>query len=342
MSASDSLFIVLGSDDRYAMPLSVTLYSTLRRLPADSAPVVMVVDAGITAPNRHRVERVISNAHPATDVEWVDPEVDQFADLRTTSWGSPASYLPLLIPALAPDRNRALYLDSDLLVRTDLTELWDSQPVGSATPLAAVRDFGFLRLADALKGDAAARLGLDGEAPYFNSGVMLMNLGVWRETQIPERAFEFARDHPDAMRFTDQDALNAVTQGDWHQLDERWNVLIGSIDRLIELRAGSPTDQEALRHHLLDDPHIVHFSGPQKPWKPGYRRTARAEYLAEVEKSGWFDTPSEHRAWARSRAMRSPFARAKRVTTKALWPAVVGARNLRARVRGQKVENRDD
>ena len=342
MSASDSLFIVVGSDDRYAMPLAVTLCSALGRLPADTTPVVMVVDGGITAPNRERVERVISNSHSAVDVQWVDPQVDQFTDLRTTNWGSPASYLPLLIPALAPDRSRALYLDSDLLVRADLTKLWDSQPPGDATPLAAVRDFGFVRLADALRGDAAARLGLDGEAPYFNSGVMLMNLDVWRETQIPERAFEFARDHPDAMRFTDQDALNAVIQSDWQQLDERWNVLIGSIDRLVDLRAGSPSEQEALRRRLLDDPYIVHFSGPRKPWKPGYRRTGRAEYLTEVEGSDWFDSPSEHRAWARRRAMRSPLANAKRVTTKALWPAVVGSRNLRARIRGQEVQKRDD
>ena len=192
MSASNSLFIVVGSDDRYAMPLAVTIYSALRRLPADAKPVVMVVNGGITTPNQDRVERVASGAHAAATVQWTDPPTEKFAGLRTTAWGSTASYLPLLIPALAPNRERALYLDSDLLVRADLTTLWNSQSAHGTTPLSAVGDFGFMKLADALKGDACARLGLDGEAPYFNSGVMLMNLDLWRAGEISERAFEFA------------------------------------------------------------------------------------------------------------------------------------------------------
>ena len=144
------------------------------------------------------------------------------------------------------------------------------------------------------------------------------------------------------MRYTDQDALNAVIQGGWQPLDERWNVLIGSVERLLDLRSQSPSEREALRHRLLDDPYIVHFSGPQKPWKPGYRRTARAEYLEELERSAWFDSPSDYQKWNRSRALRSPMARARRTGTKAMWPLVVRARNVAARLRGQETEAIDD
>jgi lipopolysaccharide biosynthesis glycosyltransferase len=321
------MLIVAGCDDRYAMPLAVTLHSALRRLPSNASAHVLVVDAGIEMASKTRVERVVNQANPKADVEWASPDLAGLTGLRTTSWGSPASYLPLLIPTIARDAPMALYLDSDLLVKADLAALWESGRNGSDL-VHAVADYGFRNLGEALKGDSCARLGLDGEAPYFNSGVMLMNLERWRSERIPERAFEFARDHPEAMRYTDQDALNAVIQGGWSHLDPRWNVLIGSVDRLLELSDADPAEKDDLRRRLLEHPNVVHFSGPQKPWKPGYRRLFRSDYLSELTSCGWFDTDSEKRSFIRSRAVRSPWARLKRTATKAAWPAVVAMRRL--------------
>src|SRR5512135_2358669 len=46
---------------------------------------------------------------------------------------SPMAYLRLLLPAALPPKvTHALYLDSDLLVRSDLTELWDQRPTVDA------------------------------------------------------------------------------------------------------------------------------------------------------------------------------------------------------------------
>jgi lipopolysaccharide biosynthesis glycosyltransferase len=316
----DDLLIVLGSDDRYSMPLAVTLFSGVRRVP-ESVPVrVVVVDAGITEENKVRIEGVAQRAREGLQVEWVTPEMATFDGLRTTHWGSPASYLPLLIPQLIAEDRSVLYLDSDLLIRGNLNELWEHR-LEAAFPIHAVLDYGFHEVGAALKDNAAERLGIDASAPYFNSGVLLIDLPTWRRDRIAERALEFAREHPDVMRFTDQDALNAIIQGGWEQLDPRWNVLVGSID----LMAGTVVDlaeRESFRESLTGAPHIMHFSGQQKPWKPGYARIGRREYLREVADSRWFDSAAAYWRWRIKLAVLSPFIRSKRRAIKLVWPLV--------------------
>lgn len=317
----DGLFIVLGSDDRYALPLAVTLYSGVRRVP-ETVPVhVVVVDAGITDENRARIERVARRARRGVVLEWVKPEMSLFEGLRTTHWGSPASYLPLLIPDLIEEDRSVMYLDSDLLVMGDLNELWKLR-LNAEAPVHAVLDYGFHSVGAALKDNAAERLGMDADAPYFNSGVLLIDLPSWRRDRVAERALDFAREHPEVMRFTDQDALNAVIQGGWEQLDPRWNVLVGSID-LMAATVGDEAERAEFKDLLTNAPHIVHFSGQQKPWKPGYTRIGGRAYLREVADSGWFGTPAAYWRWRVKLGLLAPVIRSKRRALKLLWPLVV-------------------
>jgi lipopolysaccharide biosynthesis glycosyltransferase len=50
---------------------------------------------------------------------------------------SPYAYLPYYLPHIAPGLERIIYLDTDVVVRTDITELADMPMHGF--PLAAVR-----------------------------------------------------------------------------------------------------------------------------------------------------------------------------------------------------------
>jgi len=317
----DDLLIVMGSDDRYALPLAVTLFSGVRRVPPSVPVRVVVVDAGITDENKTRIEDVARRAREGLALEWVTPEMTTFDGLRTTHWGSPASYLPLLIPQLIAEDRSVLYLDSDLLVRGNLNELWEHR-LGAGAPVHAVLDYGFHEVGAALKDNAAERLGIDANAPYFNSGVLLIDLPVWRRDHIAERALEFAREHPEVMRFTDQDALNAVIQGGWDHLDPRWNVLVGSIDLMAET-VGDVDERQRFKELLTRSPHIMHFSGQQKPWKPGYTRMGRREYLREVADCGWFGSDAAYWGWRIKLTVLSPFIRSKRRVVKLLWPLAV-------------------
>lgn len=98
------------------------------------------------------------------------PEIGLAADMRV-EWAK-ADMIKLL-PV-----ERALYLDSDVLVRGDLKQLWNIDLQGKA--VGAVTDIGF-----PMGHDHSTK------APYFNAGVLLIDLakarGVIDEVQVNVR-----------------------------------------------------------------------------------------------------------------------------------------------------------
>ena len=92
---------------------------------------------------------------------YIDPRYTEAASLR------------LLLPELLPELDKILYLDCDIIVRQDLTRLWNETDLGD-NYLAAVYEA-------AIEGQAERfrALGCD-PVKYFNSGFLLMNLKQMR------------------------------------------------------------------------------------------------------------------------------------------------------------------
>jgi lipopolysaccharide biosynthesis glycosyltransferase len=163
-------------------------------------------------------------------------------------------YHRLLIPEVL-DVARVLYLDCDTVVLGRLDELFEID-LGD-TPVAAVRDAVVRR---------NAVLGMSPEAPYLNSGVLVMDLERWRSEGLAEQVMDFICSNPDAIRFVDQCGINAVLDGRWMPLDADYNRQVGV---LTPRTFGGPC-----REH--PNTRIVHFAGDQKPWllaeRPPWRR----------------------------------------------------------------------
>jgi lipopolysaccharide biosynthesis glycosyltransferase len=181
---------------------------------------------------------------------------------------STAMYLRLFLPQLLPSRvDRLLYLDADVLVNGDLAALWDV-PLGDA-PLAAVRD-NLARSMGYEGGVPGAGPEVRGSAPYFNSGVLLMNLPAWRRLEITDRCLRYLVEHRDRLRFPDQDALNLVCYDRWVRLKSIWNDTI-----LWWLKAD---DHATVRQSVR----ITHFVGPVKPWLRGFPFTGYRDRYHEL------------------------------------------------------------
>jgi lipopolysaccharide biosynthesis glycosyltransferase len=167
----------------------------------------------------------------------------------------PEAAMPLLLGELVPDDvERVLFLDADLLVLDDPTELLDTSLEGRA--LGAVVD-GAIARCSAPRGVRAWReQGIPAFAPYFNAGVMVISLSDWRAREIGARALRhLAGGGPTGRGFLHQEALNAVAWDDWHELDGRWNVLASHAGRRY---SPSPAPERS---------GIVHFAGRMKPWR---------------------------------------------------------------------------
>jgi len=68
-------------------------------------------------------------------------------------------------------------------------------------------------------------IGLPEDFPYFNSGVLVMNLRKWREDKITEKLLPIAVEIKDNIDFPDQDVLNVYAhRNGFMELPEGWNV----------------------------------------------------------------------------------------------------------------------
>jgi lipopolysaccharide biosynthesis glycosyltransferase len=187
---------------------------------------------------------------------------------------------------LPPNLHRALWLDADVVVEASLGPLW-THPFGAHT-IVAVQDYGGPTLGSTGGTAATCReLGLDPDAPYFNSGVMLVDLARWRSERVTQEVLAYTRRFSKQVLFGDQDGLNAVLTGRWAPAPLPWNVQVAALRSLT--RRGLPISSELRRQWtaLHTSPAIVHYAG-DKPWASGLSSPFRARFFRQLRRSRYF------------------------------------------------------
>ena len=206
-------------------------------------------------------------------------------------WVNETTYMRVMLPDLLPDHyQRALYLDSDVIVEADLMRLWMHGVRDHV--LLAVRDYFTPTVASPNSGLVSTyrSLGMEPSVPYFNAGIILLNLTTMRARRIAAATFAYLRAHHDSIKWWDQDGLNAVVAGEWGQLDLRWNVQVWAL-RHFERSPDSQFKREQRERirHVGSDPYILHFTF-RKPWRPGDITDLRyrPRFFRYLRRSGWF------------------------------------------------------
>ncbi|WP_193369256.1 glycosyltransferase family 8 protein [Pelagibius marinus] len=242
--------LIFGVDGSYSQHLAVTLVSLLENNPANRFDI-LVVTINMAEADRWKIEALAGRFDNVT-LAFQPFDITRYSHFRTDNHISHASYLRIFIPEILPESvEKVLYLDCDLVVRHDIAALWQSE-LGN-TVLGAVRNPFFVRHGD---------LEMPAGADYFNAGVLLMNLKRWRELDGTARLIRFIEAHHDHLWAHDQDALNAVFCGEVRELAPFWNFQTSML--------WTEPDQLSLSYPqfrgLLEDPGIVHYTTPSKPW----------------------------------------------------------------------------
>jgi lipopolysaccharide biosynthesis glycosyltransferase len=291
-------------DDTYAMPLAVMLYSASANLPPPWRLRVYLMEGGITPESRRRLEKKIAG-YGNVDLEWRHVNLNVFSHLPVLRRINSTMYIRLLMEnVLPPELQRIIYLDGDLIVEGDLSEMWREDFRGAA--LLAVCDYGSATIRPELPIPGIDD-SLRKNAPYFNSGVLLIDLNRWRSDRIGPAVLDYVDKFKPHVRFPDQDGLNAVLFGKWRSLDLSWNA---QVDNLISPDQLGSTDADAeirrRRDELLFHPRIQHYAGRKKPWNAGRFKPVRKTFIHYLHASRWY-SPSQlvrfHLRWAWSTAL---------------------------------------
>ncbi len=246
---STPLHLVFCTDENYVAHLLTTLVSIGHNANSSGRLRCWILSSGLSDESKMSLRRAAGRWGMAVEYLQINESMLSAAPAQRNSL---ATYYRLLIPSVLPvEVTRCLYLDGDLVVESDVTALAESELGEHA--VGGVLNPGFNR---------HESLGLLPTVPYFNAGVLVVDLVRWRAAQISERALEFIVRKPSVLKTWDQDALNAVIAGAWHPLDPRWNQ---QYSFWIKGRREFHLTRAEWRN-VLYHPFIVHYSSKCKPW----------------------------------------------------------------------------
>ncbi len=279
MPEESPIHVFLSSDESYAPHLAVTVVSILRNANPDDRFTFHVLSRGITETSRERLVRLAEGQGAALFFIEADANMLRTFEgvmvLHENDYVNVTSYLRLAVGELFPDLSRILYLDCDVVVRKSLSPLWKTDLAGHV--LGAVEDQGFGEKMDFEKQ-------LLGVSRYFNSGVLLIDLDLWRRECCGERCLEFARTNTLPTIWHDQSILNAVFKDQVLFLGQDWNLM--ACDAWRVTRQGRiPAGWE----DAMNDPSIVHYTAA-KPWLYETRHVLFEEdYWKALAETTWGD-----------------------------------------------------
>lgn len=290
--AGRNISVAVAADDGYAMPLAVTVRSLLDHLTPGRRLTLYLLDGGISDESHRRL--LASWDSDRIDLHIVRPDAKRLFDLNVSHHVNHLTYYRILLPELLPaSLGKVIYLDSDLLIRRDIGELWD-QPLNDSWALAAqdcaapffdasiacpnFRDCGpYLAAVRPVENYRA--LGLKPKSPYLNGGVLVIDLDAWRRQRLTDKMLTCLRDNAKSVLWWDQYALNVALNGQWRSLDRRWNQGAHIFKYGDWHRSPFPKPEY---EELTQDPWIVHFTSPIKPWQPLCKHPFQGEYESIV------------------------------------------------------------
>jgi lipopolysaccharide biosynthesis glycosyltransferase len=247
---------VFATDAKFFLGLLVSACSLAASLDPAVALEVHLLDGGLSDAQWQRFQRLLRRWRPATRFQ--RHPVSHFP-LERYSRRHPVGamtmarlYIPELLASEAAGADRVLYVDVDMLVLADLAPLLRVDLQGH--PCACVLDAPGAVLQNDCPFDWAAA-GLAGQEPYFNAGLLLIDLPTWRRQRVSERCLDLIEASDCHLPNGDQTVINFVLVNDWCPLPGgfRYNAL-----------------HTHFRCPQLDDPEqrpaILHYKGGTKPW----------------------------------------------------------------------------
>lgn len=246
----EKINLFFAIDDNYCPFLSSSVYSILKNANKNYIYDIYVLHHGLSSQNQEVIKTQIKNDASIEFVnmlEFVDmkEKLDMLADkLVTRDYYTKTTYYRLFIPNMYPNLDKALYLDVDIIVTGDISELYNkdlgNNLVGAVPDMAVQNTPVFIDYVENGLGVPAAN--------YFNAGILLMNLKEMREWNFEEKFIDLLGRYSFRVA-QDQDYLNVLTKDRVKYIDNSWNV--------------QPVPNNICKVEKIN---LIHYNMLWKPW----------------------------------------------------------------------------
>ena len=202
-----------ATDENYVKLTAVSLHSLLLVNPG--ATVVILAD-GISSRSVEFLERTAVHDGGTLRFASTTPALEKIKAIGASGYVSFSTYSRLFIPDLVGDEfDRVVYIDVDTLVVSSLQPLCELDLAGK--PFA----IGY----DCICNKYKKMIGIPFDVPYFNAGVLMMDIAEWQRRRCTERIFEYMKNVRHDFMFGDQDYFSLVLADDAAILPPEYNFL---------------------------------------------------------------------------------------------------------------------
>ena len=188
----------------------------------------------------------------------------------------------LLLAYYMPEKvKKVLYMDSDVIVNGDLSELENADIEDQA--FAAVPE---LHMPQKQKNN----IGLKKEDTYYNCGIMLINLEFWRKYNVAEKFLHYFARKQGELLYNDQDILNHCCKNKIVKLSHTFNynpALYYFPRYFIKSYQPEYRCETAEYKSIRQKPVIIHFLGEERPWYHGNYNPYRKVFEYYKNQSLW-------------------------------------------------------
>jgi len=238
--------VVTAFDDNYVYPFLVMAHTAMKHSYRKFKLKIAFDETQLSEKNLNLISNVLS----ILDIEFELIPIKLGLDLKPQDYISVTSFARLYLAETLSEE--FLWLDCDLICRRGWDEIFVEyeSALKESTVCASVDAIPLQKLLGGernMRNSAMLRMGEN----YFNSGVLLVNPGRWKDLNIVTNWKDiYSQNEQLGFQYADQDIINFMCFKSFRHLDPAYNVFatIGS------------------NYVLNDDIKILHFPGKDKPW----------------------------------------------------------------------------
>lgn len=223
MSNNKIVPVFFACDDNFVKFTMVTVRSMLENASKDYHYNIYILNTNIMDRMKKASFDIVDEYDNAT-LEFVDVTsyLESISDrLPIRDYYSKTTYYRLFIAEMFPQYDKAIYLDSDMIVKGDISVLYNKEIgnnlVGAAHEQAMVQT-------DAYGDYVEHNIGISRHS-FFNAGMLVINSDLWRKEAVLDQFIDLLGLY--TFRVTqDEDYLNAICQDRVAWVGDEWNVEI--------------------------------------------------------------------------------------------------------------------
>lgn len=243
-------------DRKYVIPTTVAITSLICNKNPDTNYTIYIITVGLS---ELEIEKFYEFKENNIDIHIIRASIKKFEGLQKHHYVTSVCYLKFDLPDLIPHEEKIIYMDSDVIIQKDLTNLFEINIKDYYA--AAIRDLPLIDNSLNIKN-------------YFNSGVVLLNLKLMRENDISSVLLNIAKSKY-KLTYQDQDCLNICFDEKVKLLSLIYNYFysfflqyrktytIEYINKCFGTNYSSYDD-------IKKDSYIIHLVGYDKPWDYSY------------------------------------------------------------------------